>query len=314
MSEILMRELLEDEFKLDPLYNVAIIRELEEYIWNDKILSMSNERTYDTVEASKFIGRADATIRYYLRHELSDIYIKPEKQGRYYKLSYYTIFKIHLVSILIETGGMSTTEILTELGHKTTTVPSSKNTPLYDDLRKLSQFVEASYKFNNQLLVKMQQQTVLLLSYEKKLSNLRIESVNIERKIADAKSEVTELKNDSMSNYLLERQDQILVASLKKKPKGFFSRFKNDSKEELLNIEVDKQLKEKQEAAIQGKADLLKEKIDDYYKELNNIKEEIAETEQEYELALREQERILEEGKYSVQNFLNNPIENNIID
>lgn len=107
---------------------------------------------------------------------------------------------------------MSTTEILTELGHKTTTVPSSKNTPLYDDLKKLSQFVEASYKFNNQLLVKNAAANGFVIILWKKLSNLRIESVNIDRKIADAKSEVTELKNDSMSNYLLERQDQILVA------------------------------------------------------------------------------------------------------
>ncbi|WP_078557277.1 hypothetical protein [Bacillus alkalicellulosilyticus] len=105
-----IKDILEEEFEQDPVRKEIRINKLEEEIYTDRILDMHPDTTYSTVEAGEIIGRKDSTLRNYFRTELLD-YIAPEKFGKYYRLNYKSVFKLHMILLLVEKANKTTADI-----------------------------------------------------------------------------------------------------------------------------------------------------------------------------------------------------------
>lgn len=287
-----LRELLLEEFQYDQIYNLALSHTSEEDIWTDSILSINPDTHYVAIKASEFIGRDDATIRHYLRSELSDIYIKPQKHGRYYRLNYITIFRIHLISLLMEKVGMTTNQLLVELGAEPTFESNRKSS---NDalMEQISNFKEAvNYLYNSN----MNYQNLLLeiLAMDRSVNQLKYEITQLEREMSESNQEIKQLESAAYQDYLLDRQNHIMVASLRKKQKtSIFSLFKKDTDDEpLITEEVDKQLKDKRLDAIKDQIAQLKSDIEAYSGKRENLVKKLTEDEKKL-LVLTEQQKYM---------------------
>ncbi|MGG0739200.1 hypothetical protein [Niallia taxi] len=287
-----LRELLLEEFQYDQIYNLALSHTSEEDIWTDSILSINPDTHYVAIKASEFIGRDDATIRHYLRSELSDIYIKPQKHGRYYRLNYITIFRIHLISLLMEKVGMTTNQLLVELGAEPTFESNRKSS---NDalIEQISNFKEAvNYLYNSN----MNYQNLLLeiLAMDRSVNQLKYEITQLEREMSESNQEIKQLESAAYQDYLLDRQNHIMVASLRKKQKtSIFSLFKKDTDDEpLITEEVDKQLKDKRLDAIKDQIAQLKSDIEAYSGKRENLVKKLTEDEKKL-LVLTEQQKYM---------------------
>lgn len=115
IEKVDMKEALEREFRDDPIYKMCLINHLEDELFPEPILSMHHETSYSTVDTGKILNRPDSTIRNHFRSELIE-YIAPERFGKYYRMDYRCVFKLHMIFLLMEKRGKSTVDILVELG------------------------------------------------------------------------------------------------------------------------------------------------------------------------------------------------------
>ncbi|MEQ2529203.1 hypothetical protein WMO40_21240 [Bacillaceae bacterium CLA-AA-H227] len=125
IEQIDMREALEREFRDDPIYKMCLINRLEDDLFPESILSMHHETSYGTVEAGKILNRPDSTIRNHFRTDLIE-YIAPERFGKYYRMDFKSVFRLHLIFLLIEKRGKSTVDLLVELGYEPAVVVARK--------------------------------------------------------------------------------------------------------------------------------------------------------------------------------------------
>lgn len=125
VDQIDMKEALEREFRDDPIYKMCLINKLEDDLFPESILLMHHETSYGTVEAGKILDRPDSTIRNHFRTGLIE-YIAPERFGKYYRLDYRCVFRLHMIFLLMEKRGKSTVDILVELGHEPAVVVARK--------------------------------------------------------------------------------------------------------------------------------------------------------------------------------------------
>ncbi|PGT82211.1 hypothetical protein [Bacillus sp. AFS040349] len=113
--EVDIREYLENIFKEDPLRLEISKSKLDKYLYTKEILGMHPEKQYSTIEAAAIIGRSDSTIRNYFRTDLLG-YIRPDKQGKFYRLNYISVFKLHMILLLLEKGDKATGDLTDYLG------------------------------------------------------------------------------------------------------------------------------------------------------------------------------------------------------
>ena len=111
MEEKDMKTVLTQEFHDDPIYKLALLNKLDDYLFTEGILSMHQESTYSTVETGRIIERSDSTIRNHFRSDLLD-YIAPEKFGKYYRLNYKSVFRLQLIFILMEKASKTSVDLL----------------------------------------------------------------------------------------------------------------------------------------------------------------------------------------------------------
>ncbi|MGE8081341.1 hypothetical protein [Peribacillus loiseleuriae] len=236
MEDIDAENKIIQEFIDDPLYKMALFYKLEELIITDKLLSISFTSNYSTNEVGKIIDRADSTIRNHFRSDLIN-YIKPEKVGKYYRLDYKSIFKLHLIFLLMDNAGKTTLDLLVELGIEATSSPlEGKRLRKYQnaseekrinseienqDLSSKVDLLERKYIFQEVLLN--------ILKYEKDVSEF-------ERRIDKQSNAIEAIKNEAYIKYLEEKQSRLLISSLDKsrqKP-SFLGIFK---KQEEVDVE-----------------------------------------------------------------------------
>jgi hypothetical protein len=268
-----MKTLLKQEFADDPIYRLAFLEGLEESVFSPGILSMHIEISYSTVETGKIIERSDSTIRNHFRSDLID-YIAPEKFGKFYRLNYKSVFRLHLIFLLMEKSSKTTIDILAELGlepaismggylkrvHK----PDRRDIQEWNEQKEDKQaeiqkrliYLEKNFGIQGAMLN--------ILKYERDLSD-------IERKIETAEMAINQIKSEAYMHYLEEKQLQMLTNSLKKtmqKP-SFFGLFKKSEEIDLQQISsnIDKTLKQKMELEIENK---IKEQL----AEIQKLKEE----------------------------------------
>lgn len=264
-----MKELLMKEFENDPIYRMAVLNGLEDSVFTMGIQSMHKDMTYSTVEAGRIIERSDSTIRNHFRSDLIE-YIQPEKFGKFYRLNYKSVFRLHLIFVLMDKASKTSVDLLAELGMQPG-VSMGGNVKRVQrestDLQEYSDQLQNNYEERLSTMERnlgFQSKMLNILKYEKDISD-------IERKLERKEVEIDQIKTDAYMKYLEEKQTQLLSTSLKKsiqKP-SFLGLFKKPDiiDVEQINKDVETKLKEKMDQEI-------KEKINIARKEIETLQEE----------------------------------------
>jgi hypothetical protein len=264
-----MKELLMKEFENDPIYRMAVLNGLEDSVFTMGIQSMHKDMTYSTVEAGRIIERSDSTIRNHFRSDLIE-YIQPEKFGKFYRLNYKSVFRLHLIFVLMDKASKTSVDLLAELGLQPG-VSMGGNVKRVQrestDLQEYSDQLQNNYEERLSTMERnlgFQSKMLNILKYEKDISD-------IERKLERKEVEIDQIKTDAYMKYLEEKQTQLLSTSLKKsiqKP-SFLGLFKKPDiiDVEQINKDVETKLKEKMDQEI-------KEKINIARKEIETLQEE----------------------------------------
>ncbi|MDE3841004.1 hypothetical protein C0966_17205 (plasmid) [Bacillus methanolicus] len=254
-----MKKLLKEEFENDPIYRLAILNGLEDSLFTENILSMHKEISYSTVEAGRIIERSDSTIRNHFRSDLIE-YIAPEKFGKYYRLNYKSVFRLHLIFLLMEKASKTTVDLLAELGMQPSIqiggnikrIPRSNSRELqeWNQQKEEDQDLIEDRLKNLEHAMNIQSLMLNILKYEKDLAD-------IERKIENRESAINQIKSEFHMRYLEEKQSQLLTNSLKKtiqKP-SFFGLFKKTEEIDVQQIskQIEDNLKEKFDREVQSK-------------------------------------------------------------
>ncbi|EFV74559.1 hypothetical protein MKY20_24930 [Cytobacillus sp. FSL W8-0315] len=269
MESLDMKELLMKEFENDPIYRMAVLNGLEDSVFTMGIQSMHKDMTYSTVEAGRIIERSDSTIRNHFRSDLIE-YIQPEKFGKFYRLNYKSVFRLHLIFVLMDKASKTSVDLLAELGMQPG-VSMGGNVKRVQrestDLQEYSDQLQNNYEERLSTMERnlgFQSKMLNILKYEKDISD-------IERKLERKEVEIDQIKTDAYMKYLEEKQTQLLSTSLKKsiqKP-SFLGLFKKPDiiDVEQINKDVETKLKEKMDQEI-------KEKINIARKEIETLQEE----------------------------------------
>ncbi|MCS0824745.1 hypothetical protein NX029_12255 [Cytobacillus firmus] len=269
MESLDMKELLMEEFENDPIFRMAVLNGLEDSVFTTGIQSMHKDMTYSTVEAGRIIERSDSTIRNHFRSDLIE-YIQPEKFGKFYRLNYKSVFRLHLIFVLMDKASKTSVDLLAELGMQPG-VSMGGNVKRVQrestDLQEYSDQLQNNFEERLSTMERnlgFQSKMLNILKYEKDISD-------IERKLERKEVEIDQIKTDAYMKYLEEKQTQLLSTSLKKsiqKP-SFLGLFKKPDiiDVEQINKDVETKLKEKMDQEI-------KEKINIARKEIETLQEE----------------------------------------
>ncbi|MDC3424292.1 hypothetical protein NC797_07190 [Aquibacillus sp. 3ASR75-11] len=282
--EIDMKDLLEEKFEDDPLRREIKINKLENDLYTDSILSMHPDTTYSTVEAGDIIGRKDSTLRNYFRTELLE-YIGPDKFGKYYRLDYISVFKLHMILLLVEKANKSTSDLayfcglapLVSTGNNkrngqgnNSNTPSTNNNQMLQEMDQLKRIM-----FIQTLRAKLADEKSSLTNLEVKISNTQREIDSLEKNIELAtlkhQNEKVERKYHRMLDYSLKNTVAKNTGTQKWSLKNLFK-----GPESSGEIDVDKVMKEAVEIA-------------------NNEREEEANKE------IEQNKQLLEEKKKSIE-------------
>ncbi len=269
MESLDMKELLVKEFENDPIYRMAVLNGLEDSVFTIGILSMHKDMTYSTVEAGRIIERSDSTIRNHFRSDLIE-YIQPEKFGKFYRLNYKSVFRLHLIFVLMDRASKTSVDLLAELGMQPGVSMGGNVKRVQresNDLQEYGDQLQNNYEERLSTMERnlgFQSKMLNILKYEKDISD-------IERKLERKEVEIDQIKTDAYMKYLEEKQTQLLSTSLKKsiqKPSflGLFKKSDNIDVEQI-NKDVETKLKEKMDQEI-------KEKINMARKEIETLQEE----------------------------------------
>jgi hypothetical protein len=276
LDKVDIKTTLIEEFENDPIYKMAILNGLEEYLFTEGILSMHIESSYSTVEAGKIIDRSDSTIRNHFRSDLIE-YIAPERFGKYYRLNYQSIFRLHMIFLLMEKANKTTVDLLVELGMQPTTSISGNikrlsrdnkniNNDLLPEVGEVDLAKEVSDRFIAlEYNMSLQRYMLNILKYEKDIAD-------IERKIDSKRSDIKAIESEFQLKFLEEKQSQLLASALKeklnKKP-SFFSFMKKKENEDIIQIEarIQENLKTKYELEKEAK-------IRQYVEEISKLEQE----------------------------------------
>jgi hypothetical protein len=282
VEKVDMEAVLKEEFKDDPVYRLAVLNGLEDSLFTKGILSLHKDLSYSTVETGRIIERSDSTIRNHFRSDLIE-YIAPERFGKYYRLNYTSVFRLHIVFMLMERAAKTTVDILAELGMQpgismggnikrmgrvdkadSTDLPAGKG-QLEEDI-----FIEERFEKLEQALG-LHGIMLNILKYEKDIAD-------VERKMESTQSQIEKVNSEARMKYLEEKNTQLVASSLRAgfKKRSFFGGFKKNEDFDInkLTVELEQNLKEKYKKEVQSKVSSLEEDI----KKLNAEKEMLEKT------------------------------------
>lgn len=118
-SDFDMVKVLQEKFREDPLYRELLAdNELRKKLFPDFVKELHPTKQYTTLEVSEMVGEKDSTVRYYMNTLLD--YIQPIRNNRNYRLTYESVYKLHLVFLFTRDYGRNTSDVkglLPEFGH-----------------------------------------------------------------------------------------------------------------------------------------------------------------------------------------------------
>lgn len=305
-SAVEMQQILEDEFKDDEIRKEIAINGLEAYLYTDSILNMHPERLYSTVEAGKILGRNDSTIRNYFRTELVN-YIEPEKSGKYYKLNYRSIFRLHMIFLLVEKANKSVADLEYICGFaalEQVVAPNRKKqkgsaselaTTEDIELNKTLSILKQEFVLQK-MQTKILEETDKLRIYQMVLSKIDREIDGFRK---DIELKKIKLENEKMEEKYLRVLDYSLKKSLTKQNKWSFKNiFKGP--EALEEKDVDEVLNAAKNLPP-------KEVISDYSNEIDDLKSKLARKERIRKRLTKKigiQKKLITNQKMEMQKFL----------
>lgn len=268
-----MKELLMEEFENDPIYRMAVLNGLEDSVFTNGILSMHKDMTYSTVEAGRIIERSDSTIRNHFRSDLIE-YIQPEKFGKYYRLNYKSVFRLHLIFILMDKASKTSVDLLAELGMQ-------PGVSMGGNVKRVQRESSDIQEYNDQLQNNYEERLLTMernLGFQSKMLNiLKYEKdiSDIERKLERKEVEIDQIKTDAYMKYLEEKQTQLLSTSLKKsvQKSSFLGLFKKPDNidVEQINKDVETKLKEKMDQEIKEKINIARKEVEALQEEKRKV-------------------------------------------
>lgn len=287
-----MKELLEENFNDDPIFREIQINKIDlDDVFTANILEMHPETTYSTVEAGKIIGRKDSTLRNYFRTELED-YVAPERSGKYYRLNYQSVFRLHMILLLVEKANKTTVDIGYALG---ISALSSTGSSIKPKRRTTDSALEPSQENNNAQLNELKKMMLIQnmrqveLQERTSLTDLKVELTNLNREIDSINNKIEIVKLTKEKEHATNKYYKVLDYSLrntragnKDTKKGFWSIFKPQSEED--EVDIDQVLREasinaeKEVAAtteLEEETKELKAKLKELDEEKNKKEEEI---------------------------------------
>ncbi|MGJ9384166.1 hypothetical protein [Salipaludibacillus sp. CF4.18] len=287
------REKLENEewLVLDPLYTFCMGRDrLRDKIFPDFLEEIKADETFSTGDVSGYLKKSDANLRYYLR-ELYE-YIRPEFQGRRYRLNVESFYKLYLVSVCLD-DGQSVHDIAARLNLKTTIQPSGRDHQRVGNSRELMTAQEDDFRnqmldlkqrmlmMENEKQIFMNKKLFKLHQAEKKTNALYREINEIDKQISD----VDKQKQLDLLEKTVGRNNDLTVKvyrqTLENKKRGFLDWFKKKEVDEEIDTES---LYKKQEN-----------------EEANNLYEDLVKAKSEKEIEvkmLEEQKKEIEGSEY----------------
>ncbi|MEH6988397.1 hypothetical protein V7021_11160 [Cytobacillus firmus] len=273
MESLDMKELLIKDFENDPIYRMAVLNGLEDSVFTNGILSLHKDMTYSTVEAGRIIERSDSTIRNHFRSDLIE-YIQPEKFGKFYRLNYKSVFRLHLIFVLMDKASKTSVDLLAELGMQPGVSMGGNVKRVQRESHDIQEYGEQVQNNYEERLLTMernlgyQSKMLNILKYEKDISD-------IERKLERKEVEIDQIKTDAYMKFLEEKQTQLLSTSLKKsiqKP-SFLGLFKKPDNIDVdqINKDVETKLKEKMDQEIKEKINVARKKIEELKEEKRKV-------------------------------------------
>lgn len=290
-----LKEILNEEFKHDPLRREIRVHKLEEYLFTDNILAMHPKSTYSTVDAGKILGRKDSTIRNYFQGDLVH-YIKPEKSGIYYRLNYRSIFKLHMILLLIDKARKTTAELAEQVGIGSTVIIGK------DSGGEVIAPSNSKEMENLKQLLGFQSIKTDLLEENNRLLDMKLRISNIETQEKSLQSKIDNLSTKNYARNLERRHQQLLTYSLQKsldqkkmEKKGFLNWFRKSDADEVSN--------ETAASMVEEATKLIEDEIDYYKKDEEKMELQLKELQEEKE-TLENQLKILESRIAQKQNDL----------
>lgn len=288
MIELIDNEFINDELKKRiELYDV-----LAEKLYPGFINKLHPETTYSTTEVSNFLDKNDSTLRNYLRNENLVKYIKPVRSGRFYRLNYESIFRLHMILLYLDQGKLiSDVEVL--LGFRSEMLD-------YDTGQK-NNFLKPSPSNEQLILQKYVEYTnkkISLLDFENEIQVRRREYDNTTSKITSKQMELNLIETQITNLRLEKRNHQLLTLSLKRTIRQKSSLFNNLFRKQ--NVDVDNAV---DEAAKQIK-EVDDPKIEEYKAKKIELKREIEELKADLKIIrseIKEEEKKLDEQKKSLR-------------
>ncbi|MGS2779880.1 hypothetical protein ACVBAX_21315 [Robertmurraya sp. GLU-23] len=299
-----IKELLLEEAKDDRLYRRVVIEGLEDALFTPGILSMHEDVTYSTVDAGKIIERSDSTIRNHFRSDLIN-YIQPEKYGKYYRLDYKSIFRLHIIFILMEKVGRTTVDLLAELGWEPSVSvgnPKILNRDSQSAYREVAAGLEIPDLQRQVLESRLQrvEKSLILQNAITRIFKYESDIANIDRLVESKKTLIHQIQSDAKMRYLEDKHSKLLATSLKKsiKKPSFFDLFKkaDEVDVEQMSSEIEKGLKEKMEEEITQQIAIHKEEMNELLKKKEKLNEKLLLEKEEFSKAQLELEQVDEDN------------------
>ncbi|MEK3992642.1 hypothetical protein [Robertmurraya sp. FSL R5-0851] len=299
-----IKELLLEEAKDDRLYRRVVIEGLEDALFTPGILSMHEDVTYSTVDAGKIIERSDSTIRNHFRSDLIN-YIQPEKYGKYYRLDYKSIFRLHIIFILMEKVGRTTVDLLAELGWEPSISvgnPKILNRDSQSAYREVAAGLEIPDLQRQVLESRLQsvEKSLILQNAITRIFKHESDIANIDRLVESKKTLIHQIQSDAKMRYLEDKHSKLLATSLKKsiKKPSFFDLFKKAEEVDVVQMssEIEKGLKEKMEEEITQQIAIHKEEMNELLKKKEKLNEKLLLEKEAFSKAQLELEKVDEDN------------------
>lgn len=290
-----MKELLIKEFEEDPLYKQIHLHRLEGELFTDLILSLHPEGDYSTMDASRILERPDSTIRNHFRSELYN-YIAPEKLGKYYRLNYKSIFRLHMIFLLMEKANKTTVDILAYLGMYG--IESSYDTRVTKRTSRIRNELEPATNPSVLLRIVKQEKMHEILTHMINILRFENELREIDRQIDSRANERDKAISDLKNQLLEEKQSALLdnyMKAMSQKSRSFVGLFKK--REDNIPELRDKiqGLKKKYEMIIKEQAEKFEQEIQELKKEKQKIMAKIEVEKQLQERVGESLEEVLQE-------------------
>ncbi|WP_374193925.1 hypothetical protein [Alkalihalobacillus sp. BA299] len=282
-----MKELIDNQFINDDLKkHIELYDVLAEKLYPEFINKLHPETTYSTTEVASFLDKNDSTLRNYLRNENLVKYIKPVRSGRYYRLNYESVFRLHMILLYLEQG-KSIADIEVILGYRSEMLD-------YDTGQK-SNSLKSSPSTEQQLMLKKYleytNKKIELLEFENKIHAKRRDYDETLSEITTKQIELNLIETQISNLRLEKRNHQLLTLSLKRTIPQKSGLLNNLFRKQNVDIdneinEATKQLTETEDPKAEEyktKKMELKKEIEELKLELKVIKSEIKEDEKKLE-------------------------------